>query len=253
MTIDEAIEKERHKADKVDIILKGLAGENKEKYKEECLQLADWLEELKELKQLKDEAIKKYERLFDNKDFKQLAEWLKELKGVKENNHNFFDKCVIEAYQQGRADADKLLKQWKYDVVNSFCKFDASSVEELYEKGRADERARIIENINSYTDMLVEALNDKEENPALHEALISSRADEIRIRKLIIEQLKEKKNCRADTIKECYDLISEAYKHNLYCIEDYCEKEEYGYDCEDCFYKFIKNTLKEKHGNTGDN
>lgn len=61
-----------------------------------------------------------------------------------------------------------------------------------YEQGREDRETEIIENINSYTDILIKALNDKEENPILHEGLASARASEIRVRKLIVEQLKER-------------------------------------------------------------
>lgn len=48
--------------------------------------------------------------------------------------------CI--GYKQGREDADKFLKQWKDDVMESLCKYDANSVEEVYQygidRGRAD-------------------------------------------------------------------------------------------------------------------
>lgn len=31
---------------------------------------------------------------------KQIVEWLEELKSIKENNHNFFDKCMRENYNK---------------------------------------------------------------------------------------------------------------------------------------------------------
>lgn len=60
----------------------------------------------------------------------------------------------------------------------------------MYEKGKADREQEIIENINHYINMLINAMNDKEENPILHNALANERATEIRVRKLIIDQIK---------------------------------------------------------------
>lgn len=43
--------------------------------------------------------------------YNNVAEWLEELKAIKENNHDFFTQYKNDAYNKGRADAEKELRE----------------------------------------------------------------------------------------------------------------------------------------------
>lgn len=44
--------------------------------------------------------------------------------------------------------------------------------------------------------------------------------------------------------QELQDMLHDIYEHNLYCLEDYCEKEEKGFSCEDCLYRTIRKDVE---------
>lgn len=49
---------------------------------------------------------------------------------------------------------------------------------------------------------------------------------------------------RAEAIDEVLSSMHEMYAHNLYCLADMCERDERGYDCEDCMYRSLSGMAK---------
>lgn len=49
---------------------------------------------------------------------------------------------------------------------------------------------------------------------------------------------------RAEATDEIRQIIHNIYTQDLYCKADLCEKDEKGYDCEDCLFSTINQNLE---------
>lgn len=68
-----------------------------------------------------------------------------------------------------------------------------------------------------------------------------------------IEELIEnsKNKARKEALEEILNAMHEVYNCQFYCDGEFCKKDEYGYDCEDCMYKALVKCVEIRlNGNT---
>lgn len=92
--------------------------------------------------------IKKYNAC-DNESPKNCLDMI-----CKECEHNFDDEEFRKVFQEIESWLEELkfVRQWKADVMEDFCKYDASSIDEVYKYGIARGRKETIDEIFDKAD-----------------------------------------------------------------------------------------------------
>jgi len=100
-----------------------------------------------------------------------------------------------------------------------------------------------------YTDYFrKDGTQDRELIEMLDKAYQQGRADvlmpyDVESIEELIENVKSK--ARVDAIDEALQIIHNIYAQDLHCIADMCDRDNQGYDCEDCLYKSINQNLEQ--------